>query len=287
MYKAYLSVTKPGIIFGNSVALLGGFFLGAKIHGSIEILVLFSVLLGLSFVIASGCVFNNYIDRDIDVLMERTKKRVSVRGEIPCNVAMIYASSLGLVGFLILYIGTNLLTDLIALIGFFFYVIVYSLWFKRNSVHGTLIGGISGSVPPVIGYCAATNTFDAAAIILFSILFFWQLPHFYAISIYRIKDYKAASIPVLPATKGIKYTKYAMFIYVLGFSIAALMPYFFGFSSIIYGGAAFIMSLYWLYYAAIGLVCDNKPGFKDKQWARKMFIISIFILLITCALWFF
>ena len=106
------------------------------------------------------------------------------------------------------------------------YVLVYSLWLKRLSTLGTTLGGIAGAVPPVAGYVAATNHLDMGAVILFFILFFWQMPHFYAISIYRPKDFAAASLPVLPIKKNIRYTKISMLVYIVAFTIAAVAPTF-------------------------------------------------------------
>jgi protoheme IX farnesyltransferase len=264
----YVSIVKPGIIFGNIVTVSGGFFLASHQHFNFWLFLI--TLIGMSLVIASGCVFNNYIDRDIDSLMERTKNRVMVKGLISGKIAILYAIMLGIAGFLVLYFGTNLLTTLIAATGLFVYVIAYTLLTKRHSNLGTYIGSISGAVPPVVGYCAVTNHFDTAAIILFLILFFWQMPHFYAITIFRLKDFSAACIPVLPIQKSISHTKMMMMFYVVVFSITAIMPSLFGYVGWIYFFVALGLGLYWFY---LGL-----KGFKsvdDQKWSRKMFGFSI------------
>ncbi len=205
MIKQYLQVTKPGIIFGNLISVIGGFLLASK--GDIDYPLFLSTLLGVSLVVASGCVFNNYIDRDIDKIMERTKNRVLVKGLIDPKVSLIYASVLGIAGMLLLYVAANALAMMLAVIGFVIYVGVYSLYMKRKSVYGTLIGSLSGAAPPVIGYCAVTGQFDTGALILLLIFSLWQMPHSYAIAIFRFKDYQAANIPVLPVIKGISVTK--------------------------------------------------------------------------------
>ncbi|MFN7097387.1 MAG: heme o synthase, partial [Gammaproteobacteria bacterium] len=189
----FFSILKPGIIFGNIVTVTGGFFLGFQHHLNPWLLLI--TWLGMSLVIGSGCVINNFIDRDIDKLMERTKNRVLVLGLMSNQMALLYALGLGILGFAILLFGTNGLTTLVSFIGFFFYVVVYSLLLKRKSTWSTIVGSVAGAVPPVVGYCAVTNQFDIGAVLLFLILFFWQIPHFYAIAIYRLNDYKAASIP--------------------------------------------------------------------------------------------
>lgn len=264
----FLSITKPGIIFGNLITVSGAFFLGSQ--GQIDLGLFFFTLLGMSLIIASGCVFNNIIDRDIDRLMERTKNRVLAQERMTLKTAIIYAISLGILGIALLYYETNPLTVLIALIGLFFYVVVYSLLLKRKSIYGTIIGGVAGAVPPVVGYCAVTNRFDMGALLLFLILFTWQIPHFYAISIYRLKDFAAAAIPILPVKKSIHYTKISMVLYVVAFTFTAIMPTLFGYTGIIYFVVAIAIGLTWLYFALSGFFVQD-----DQKWSRQMFLISI------------
>lgn len=206
MIKSYLQVTKPGIIIGNLISVVGGFLLAAKGHMDHT---LFSyTILGVSLVVASGCAFNNLIDRDIDRKMERTKNRVLVKGLVSVHITFALAIVLGILGFAILYFGANPLAMWLAVMGFVVYVFVYSLYMKRHSVYGTLIGSLSGAAPPVIGYCAVSNEFDTDALILLAIFSLWQMPHSYAIAIFRFKDYQAANIPVLPVVKGIAVAKH-------------------------------------------------------------------------------
>src|SRR5579871_5606007 len=149
MFKLYVQLTKPGIIFGNLFAAVGGFFLASRGHFNPVLFV--ATVCGISLVIGSGCVVNNYIDRDIDAKMERTKKRALVKGAISGRNAILYASVLGIIGFLLLFIYTNLLTVCVGLVGYFFYVVMYTIW-KRKSDIGTIVGSVSGAVPPVAGY---------------------------------------------------------------------------------------------------------------------------------------
>lgn len=268
----YFSLIKPGIIFGNLITTIGGFYL-VKPHANL--LLLLYTLVGISLVIASGCVFNNYIDRDIDKLMERTKNRSSAQGLVSLRNLLFFGVVLGLLGFGVLFFLTNLLATSVALLGFFFYVVVYSLYFKRSSVHGTAIGSISGAVPPIVGYCAVNNTIDAGAIILFLMLVFWQMPHSYAIAIYRLKDYAAASIAVLPVKKGLRYTKISMLIYVAIFAVLSTLPTFFSYTGVYYLSVAIILNLYWIYITAKGFWCKD-----DALWARSVFLFSIILITI-------
>lgn len=273
--RRFVSVLKPGIIFGNAVTMCGGFFLGSA--GRIDVLTLLLALLGMSLVIGSGCVFNNVIDRDIDHLMERTKNRPLVQGLITPQLALIYGTILGVLGFLELYYTTNLLTVFMAAIGFFFYVVVYSMVMKRKASSGTVIGAVSGAIPPVVGYTAITNHLDLGAILLFLILFFWQMPHFYAIAIYRLKDYKNAGIPVLPIRRNIHYTKISMLLFTLAFTIAAIAPSYFEYAGHFYAMAALALGFIWVIFAVQGLFTKQ-----NEKWARKMFLYSIINITLLC-----
>lgn len=266
-----LQVTKPGIIFGNMVTMCGGFFLASHRHFDFWLLIV--TFIGMALVIACGCIINNIIDSDIDSLMERTKNRVMVKGGMTVTAAIVYAIFFGILGFFILYTQTNTLTTLIALIGLFFYVVVYTFVFKRSSVYGTVVGGVSGAVPPLVGYCAVTNTFDSAAFALFMILFLWQIPHFYAIAIYRLNDYSNASIPVLPVKKGVMYTKLNMLVYLIAFVIAAIMPTVLGYAGKVYFFIALALGMIWLFIGLYGLIAKD-----DRKWARQMFLFSIILI---------
>lgn len=267
---SYLSVIKPGIIFGNLITAIGGFYL---VKPYADFLLLCFTLLGVILVVASGCIFNNLIDSDIDPLMERTKFRPTALGQINERKLMLLGIVLAFAGFAELFFFTNPLTALIAFIGFFFYVIVYSLYFKRKSIFGTALGSISGAIPPVIGYCAANNTFNTGAILLFLMLVFWQMPHSYAIAIYRMKDYVAANIPVLPLKKGIPTTKISMLVHSILFFIVSLLLTYFSYTGEIYFILAFLLNGYWVYLIARGFfTVDNV------SWARKVFFISIIII---------
>ena len=268
MMKQYLQVTKPGIIFGNLISVVGGFLLASK--GDIDYPLFIATLLGVSLVVASGCVFNNYIDRDIDSVMERTKNRPLVRGLIDPKISLVYASVLGIAGMVLLLVAAHAVAMLIAVVGFVVYVGVYSLYMKRKSVYGTLVGSLSGAAPPVIGYCAVTGQFDTGALILLLIFSLWQMPHSYAIAIFRFKDYQAANIPVLPVIKGISVAKNHIILYIIAFMFATLMLAISGYAGYKYLIVAAAVSVWWLGMALSGYKTTN-----DRVWARKLFVFSI------------
>lgn len=210
----------------------------------------------------------------IDSKMSRTKKRPLVTQQISGVIALFYATFLGLLGFALLLFFTNLLTTVIAFVGFFFYLIMYGIS-KRKSEYGTLVGSISGAVPPVVGYCAITNHMDLGAWLLFLVLVVWQMPHFYAIAIFRKEDYAAAAIPVWPVKKGVHGTKIQILLYVVAFLIVSALLTIFHYTGYVYLVILLFSSLIWLILAIKGFTISD-----EKKWARKMFFFSLFIIVI-------
>jgi heme o synthase len=251
-----------------------GFLLASK--NLVDPWLLLATLSGIGFIIASACVSNNIIDRGIDQKMFRTKKRALVTGLIRPKDAIIYATVLGFIGIIILVSYTNLLTILVGLIGWIDYVIFYSIS-KRRFAAGTIIGSISGATPPVAGYISVTNQFDLAALLLFIILIFWQMPHFYAIAMYRLKDYSNAGIPVLPIQKGFLATKLSIMLYILAFILACSALTILGYTSYLYQIAILLSGVTWL---IVGL--RNIKSTDNSLWARNMFFTSLLVLMVFC-----
>ncbi|MFW2001337.1 heme o synthase [Acinetobacter ursingii] len=271
MLKKYLFLTKPGILFGNFITTLGGFFLAAQ--GHVDFLLLILTLLGTTLVVASGCVINNVIDQDIDHKMQRTQNRALVKKTISPSVALVYASVLGVIGFSILWFGVNPYSFLFAVIGFVVYVGFYSLWSKRTTIHQTVIGSISGASPPVIGYVAVTNEFDVAALLIFLAYGLWQMPHSWAIAIYRFDDYKNAGIPILPVARSIFRTKVECVIYIVLFAAVLNGLYCFGYTNVFFLITFNALTAYWLYLSLIGFKTEN-----DQIWAKRFFLYSVILI---------
>jgi protoheme IX farnesyltransferase len=274
--KKYYKLTKPGIIRGNLITAGAGFLLASNGYISFELLII--TLTGITLVLASGCVFNNYLDRNIDAKMERTKKRSVVTGEISVRNAIIFATVLGVAGLGLLGLFTNFITLILGVIGLFFYVVVYG-YSKRKTVYGTLVGSISGSIPPVAGYTAVTSNLDLGALLLFLILTCWQMPHFYAIAIYRRSDYKSASIPVLSVIKGIDVTKRHIIFYQILFIVVVSLLYISGYVGYTYLLLMITVSLWWLKIGFKGLNTKD-----DIKWAHTVFGVSLIVLLVFSVL---
>jgi heme o synthase len=264
----YLLVAKPGIVLGNLISAAAGFFLASK--GRVDGVALAATLIGISLVVASGCVFNNCIDRKIDRKMTRTRSRALAKGVISVEIAVSYATILGIAGMALLWAATNPLAVFIVLAGLVIYVGVYSLYMKRTSVYSTLIGSLAGAAPPLAGYCAVTGRFDLGAVILLSIFTLWQMPHCYAIAVYRLDDYTAAGIPVLPAKHGIAAARKHIVGWILAFMAASLMLTFGGYTGHSFFAVATVLGLLWLYMAWSGYKSSD-----ERLWAKKLFIFSV------------
>lgn len=270
MIKYYIQVFKPGIILGNLFSIISGFFLAKNLQSNYWNLLY--VLIGTALVIASGCAINNCIDVDIDSKMIRTKNRALVKKILKINHVILYALALMSLGLIILYFMVNTLSCFLAAIGHILYTMIYS-FIKRKSIYSTIIGSLSGSLPVVIGYCAAVNYIDLCAVIVFLSFIFWQISHFYSINIFYIKDYTNASIPTFPVIKGINVTRdyivISIIAYIFSISLLSINEY------MSYKCTFFlnIVNIIWLH--TIFNSYYKKEEKKCLNWAKKSFFMSI------------
>ena len=226
---------------------------------------------------ASGAI-NMWYDRDIDALMRRTADRPLPAGRMAPGDALgfgcfLAATSVVLMGLAVNWVAAALLALTIA-----FYVFVYTVWLKRRTPQNIVIGGAAGALPPVVGWAAVTGEVSLAALALFTLIFFWTPPHFWALALYKTGDYAKAGVPMLPVVAGARATKRQMLLYTLVLWPCALAPYLLGLAGSIYGGAALALSALF-------------TGFAVKVWfdgsersARQMFTFSILYLFLLFAL---
>ena len=271
----YLALVKPGIVFGNLVSAAGGFLLAAR--GEVDPRLFAATLIGAALVVAGGCTFNNIIDRDIDSRMARTRRRPMVTGAIGLLPAFVFGVLLAAAGLALLAVATTPLATLLAAAGLAIYVGLYSLWLKRRSPHGTLVGSLSGAIPPLIGYCAVGGRLDAGAGLLFLMFALWQMPHSYAIAIFRFEDYVAAGIPVQPVRLGVAAARRHIIYYIVAFMVAAVMLTFVGYTGYAYLVVAAVSGACWLNIAVSGYRATD-----DRRWARRVFAASIGNIMVLC-----
>lgn len=274
--QKYYWLTKPGIVFSNVIAAMAGFFLASSHAGTLNITSFLGLVIGTGLVIASACVFNNYLDRGIDRKMKRTSWRATASGKISPQATFIYLGILGAAGFGVLSVLTNFYVVGLVGLAYFCYVVLYGIA-KRKTIHSTLVGTIPGGIPPVAGYVAVTNNLDVAALLLFVILLCWQMAHFYAIGMRRRDEYAAAGLPVMPVVKGMRATKIQIVLYIIGFVLANILLVVLGYVGYVYLVITVGLGLAWLFKAA--------RGFHDKdeqKWAKRVFLFSLVVLLALC-----
>jgi heme o synthase len=268
LLKDFLALVKIGIVNSNLITTFTGIWLALYFSGSSLLLnidrVIFA-LLGTGFIIAGSCAINNFYDRDIDQIMERTKSRPTVTGRMTPVQVLALGFSFILIGTIFLAM-TSITSAIIGLIGVFTYIVLYTMWTKRHYTINTVVGSISGAVPPLIGWTAITDL-TIIAWVLFLIMFIWQPPHFLALAMKRCEEYRNAGIPMLPVVHGFGMTKRQMMVWV-----ACLLPlpfylYSLGFGFII---LATILNIGWLILALSGLKVKD-----DLKWAKWMFVYSL------------
>lgn len=218
---------------------------------------------------------NNFLDQDIDVLMERTKKRPLITDEVTGRQAVVFGSLLGIIGTILLAVWTNPWVVVVGITGWIVYVWLYGALGKRKSVHGTLVGSISGAAPILAGYVAVSAGIDLTAILLFLVLFFWQMPEFYSISIFRKSEYAKAGVPVSSVVRGIAATKRQIFVYTLLTIICLLLLGAMPLTGFCYFAVVFILSARWLQIAVEGLLMTD-----DINWAKRNFHYSLVVLVV-------
>ena len=274
MIGDYYKLTKPGVLYGNVLTAVSGFLMACGYFKTFDLVLFLSTVVGMTLVIASACVLNNVLDRDIDSVMERTKSRGVASGKINPKPATIFSAVLGALGITILALWVNWLVVIIGLAGFVTYVWLYGALSKRTSIHGTAVGSVSGAAPILAGYVAVSGRIDTAAVLLFLLLFFWQFPEFYSIAIYRKKEYAAAKVPVMSVVKGVKSTKIQIFIYTVAFVITSLLLSAFGYTGWVYFLVMALLGAWWIRLGYQGLKAKD-----SEAWAREMFHFSLIVLL--------
>ncbi|ALD15395.1 protoheme IX farnesyltransferase [Buchnera aphidicola (Aphis glycines)] len=272
MLKYYLEIIKPRIVLGNIILIMGSFLFTS--HLSFNFVLFISTISGASLIIASSCVFNNLIDIKIDSKMCRTKNRALVKKLIRPISAGIFGVCIGLLGIFILGALVNFLSMFLSIIGFIIYVFIYT-FLKRTSIYSTFVGSFSGSIPSLIGYAAVNNTLDLFSLFLFFVFIFWQMPHFYAISIVYIEDYKNANLRFFSIERGILKTKKHIFYYIICFTISSFILTFLGYLSYIFLCLVSIINLYWLYISYMNIKEKN-----NLKLSRKIFFLSIIVVVV-------
>ena len=277
LLRSYYELCKPNVVYMMLICALVGMLLAEQYVSSY--LYLFISLSGIALCAASAAAINQVIDRETDASMTRTDQRPLPQGELSPTHASIFALVIGVLGAMILYFFVNTLTMILTIASLIGYAFIYTVYLKRATPQNIVIGGLAGAAPPLLGWSSITNTIDPYALLLVLIIFVWTPPHFWALAIHRKDEYAKESIPMLPVTHGVEFTKLQIVLYTIILFIVSVLPYIVLMSGIIYLVSALILSSIFLYYS-IKLFLS-----KDNEIAMKTFQFSIYyIFLIFLAL---
>ena len=277
LLKSYYELCKPNVVYMMLICAFVGMLLAEESVESFGYLIV--ALTGIAFCAASAAAINQVIDRKTDASMTRTDQRPLPQGELSATHASIFALIIGVFGATILFLYVNTLTMALTLASLIGYAFIYTVYLKRATPQNIVIGGLAGAAPPLLGWASVTNSIDPYALLLVLIIFVWTPPHFWALAIYRRDEYAKESIPMLPVTHGVVFTKLQIVLYTIILYVVSLLPYVVLMSGEIYLFSALILSSIFLYYS-INLYYSS-----DIEDAMKTFQFSIYyIFLIFLAL---
>ncbi|MDM8101333.1 MULTISPECIES: heme o synthase [Oceanobacillus] len=265
---------KFNVLAANVLPVITGFVLAiyitnARFYNYWFLFIL--ALIGSTFVMAGALIINNWFDADIDSKMERTKKRPTVTGHFTDKQVLTLGIGTTALGFILL-LAVNLETTLYAFIGWFTYVVLYTMWSKRKYTLNTIIGSISGAVTPLIGWAVVDSAVHPVPLTIFLLLFIWQIPHTFAIAIKRSEEYRAAGVPMLPVVYGFEMTKRQMLVYV---TCLLPLPFLIAQLGVLFIVIAAILNVSWIILALAGF------WMKDvRKWAQWNFLYSVNYLMI-------
>ena len=255
---------------------LVGMFLAVPGMVPLDVLILGN--LGIALVASSGAVVNHLIDRKIDVVMKRTHNRPIPQGRVDPRQAAVFAVAIGLVGMAILLFWVNALSAWLTLASFVGYAFIYTGYLKHATPQNIVIGGLSGAMPPLLGWAAVTGTIEADALILVLIIFAWTPPHFWALAIHRKEEYAKSGVPMLPVTHGEHVTKIHIIVYTVMLVVASAFPYFSGMSGLLYLVSAMALGAGFMGWSVKLMV---KPGPSTAMDTFKYSIVYLALLFVA------
>ncbi len=243
-FAQFYALTKPRVVqLIVFCALIGMVLAVPGVPTWAEIRLAFIACVGIWLVAGAAAAFNCLVEQQIDAKMRRTAWRATARGELSNVLTLAFSCGLCAAGSLILYVWVNPLTMWLTFATFVGYAVIYTVILKPRTPQNIVIGGASGAMPPVLGWAAMTGSVGPEALILFLIIFLWTPPHFWALALYRVEDYRKAGLPMLPVTHGNEFTRLQIFLYTLVLFAACMMPFVFGMSGYLYLAAAIVLSI--------------------------------------------
>lgn len=278
LWRDYLELCKPRVVALMLVTALVGMYLAVPSGIALSLVGLSLAGIGLSA--GSAAAINHLVDKRIDTLMARTRRRPVACARISVPHALVFALILGIAGLSILAFAVNCLTAILTFITLIGYAGIYTGYLKRATPQNIVIGGLAGAAPPLLGWTAVTNQLDPQALLLVLIIFTWTPPHFWALAIYRFEEYRHAEIPMLPVTHGIPFTRLQVLLYTILLLVVSLLPGVIGMSGGLYIVGAALLGLRFLYWAwALYRTTDPAIAMKTFRFSIT-YLLCLFILLL-------
>ena len=279
VWRDYLELCKPRVVALMLLTMIVGMYLA--VPGFIPWVTVLTSLLGVGLCASSAASINHVVDQRIDRIMARTHNRPLVTGRISSKGAIYFATLLGIAGIFVLSYWVNVLTAILTFITLIGYAGIYTGYLKRATPQNIVIGGLAGAAPPLLGWTAVTNQLAPQALLLVLIIFTWTPPHFWALAIHRLEDYKHAEIPMLPVTHGVNYTKLHVLLYTILLFIVTLLPCVVGMSGKIYLFGAILLNARFLYWAILLYKTANtKIALKTFRFSI-VYLLMLFVLILA------
>ena len=271
--RDFLALLKPRVMSLVVLTAITGLALApGSVHPTLAVISILSIAIGAG---ASGAL-NMWYDADIDGVMTRTAKRPIPAGRIEPQTALAFGLGLSLLAVTLLGLASNWFAAGLLAFTIFFYAVVYTMWLKRSTPQNIVIGGAAGAFPPMIGWAAATGGVAVESIVLFLIIFLWTPPHFWALALFKLKDYDNAGVPMLPNVAGERTTRIQIFVYSLVLVPVGVAPWLLGFAGPVYGVASILLGANFLRHAYATLrMADGDPKMIP---AKRLFAFSILYL---------
>lgn len=279
VFSDYLELCKPKVVALMLLTAVVGMFLATP--GWVGFMPLIFGSIGIGFCASSAATINHLVDRHIDAIMARTQKRPVAKGKVSPKQAMSFAFIMGLIGMVVLVLFVNTLTACLTFMTLIGYAVIYTGFLKRATPQNIVIGGLAGAAPPLLGWTSVTGSISAQALLLVLIIFTWTPPHFWALAIYRFKDYEKAKIPMLPVTHGIPFTKLNIVFYTILLVAVTVLPYAISASGLIYLFGALALGGRFIYWSLKLWKSDKAIVAMQTFRFSIVYLMLLFVILLT------
>ncbi|MFZ8973607.1 MAG: heme o synthase [Pseudomonadales bacterium] len=274
-WRDFYEMCKPRVVLLMLLCTLVGMFLATDAW--VPMPLIFNCLLGVALVAGSAAALNHLIDATVDQKMARTENRPVAQGRVSTAQGLVFVAITGGLGLVILAVAVNPLTAWLNFAAWLGYGLIYSLYLKRATSQNIVIGGLFGAAPPLFGWTAVTDSVDAGGLLLVLIIFAWTPPHFWALAIDRLEDYKKVDIPMLPITHGVAYTKLHIVLYTVILLVVSVLPFVIGMSNLLYLVSALALGAGFLYWSLV-MLYDRNPDAPIETFKYSILYLALLFL---------